>query len=41
MGGIYSMNGLINNAHKIVVVTPEGKRPFGKTRHRWEDNIKC
>ena len=19
---------------------PEGKRPFGKPRHRWEDNIK-
>jgi len=19
---------------------PEGKRPFGRTRHRWENNIK-
>jgi len=19
---------------------PEGKRPFGRPRHRWEDNIK-
>jgi hypothetical protein len=22
------------------VVKPEGKRPLGKPRHRWEDNIK-
>jgi hypothetical protein len=20
---------------------PEGNRPLGKTRHRWENNIKC
>ena len=20
--------------------TPTGKRPFGRTRHRWEDNIR-
>jgi hypothetical protein len=23
-----------------VVGKPEGKRPFGRPRHRWEDNIK-
>jgi hypothetical protein len=22
------------------VEKPEGKRPLGRTRHRWEDNIK-
>ena len=22
------------------VVEPEGKRPIGRKRHRWEDNIK-
>jgi hypothetical protein len=22
------------------VGTPEGKRPLGRSRHRWEDNIK-
>jgi hypothetical protein len=24
----------------LVVVTPEGKRPLGRPRRRWEDNIK-
>jgi hypothetical protein len=23
-----------------LVRRPEGKRPFGRLRHRWEDNIK-
>ena len=26
--------------HRILVGKPEGKRPLGKPRHRWEDNIK-
>ena len=26
--------------HKVSVGRPEGKRPLGRTRHRWEDNIK-
>ena len=26
--------------HKVLVVKPEGKRPLGKPRSRWEDNIK-
>ena len=26
--------------HKVLVGKPEGKRPFGGPRHRWEDNIK-
>ena len=26
--------------HKVLVGKPEGKRPLGRTRHRWEDNIK-
>ena len=26
--------------HKILVVKPEGKRPLGRRRRRWEDNIK-
>ena len=30
MGGIY----------RILVGKPEGKRPLGRPRHRWEDNIK-
>ena len=27
-------------AHRILVGKPEGKRPLGRARHRWEDNIK-
>ena len=26
--------------HKILVRKPDGKRPLGRTRRRWEDNIK-
>jgi len=26
--------------YKVLVGKPEGKRPLGKPRHRWEDNIK-
>jgi hypothetical protein len=28
------------NAHRISVGNPEGKRPLGRPRHRWVDNIK-
>jgi hypothetical protein len=28
------------NAYKIFVVKPEGKRPLGRPRRKWEDNIK-
>jgi len=27
-------------AYRVLVGKPEGKRPFGRTRSRWEDNIK-
>ena len=26
--------------YRVLVITPEGKRPFRRPRHRWEDNIK-
>jgi hypothetical protein len=26
--------------YKVLVGKPEGKRPLGRPRHRWEDNIK-
>ena len=26
--------------HRVLVWKPERKRPLGRTRHRWEDNIK-
>jgi hypothetical protein len=28
------------NAYRILVKQPEGMRPLGRPRHRWEDNIK-
>ena len=28
------------DVHRVLVGKPEGKRPFGRPRHRWEDNIK-
>jgi hypothetical protein len=27
-------------AYRILVERPEGRRPLGRPRHRWEDNIK-
>ena len=26
--------------YRVLVGKPEGKRPYGRPRHRWEDNIK-
>ena len=28
------------DVHKVLVGKPEGKRPLGRPRCRWEDNIK-
>jgi hypothetical protein len=28
------------NAYRILAGTPEGKRPLGRPRRLWEDNIK-
>jgi hypothetical protein len=28
------------NGYKILVRKPEGKRPFGRLRFRWEDTIR-
>ena len=28
------------NASRVLVGKPQGKRPLGRPRHRWEDNIK-
>jgi hypothetical protein len=32
--------GETRNAYRILVGNPEGKRPLGRLRHRWVDNIK-
>jgi hypothetical protein len=34
------MNGEKRNAYRILVGKPEGKRPLGRPRRRWVDNIK-
>jgi hypothetical protein len=36
----YSTNEEKRNAYRILVGKPEGKRPLGRQRRRWEDNIK-
>ena len=30
----------VRGVHKFLVEKPEGKRPMGRPRRRWEDNIK-
>jgi hypothetical protein len=32
--------GEMRNAYKILARTPEGKRPFGRSMHRWEDTVR-
>jgi hypothetical protein len=34
------MHGEGRGVYRVLVGRPEGKRPLGKPRHRWEDNIK-
>jgi hypothetical protein len=40
MGRACSTNGAKRNEYRILVGKPEGKRPLGRLRHRWVDNIK-
>jgi len=39
MGAAYSM-GEGRGVYRVLVGKPEGKRPRGRPRRRWEDNIK-
>jgi hypothetical protein len=39
VGHVASM-GQKRGAYRILVGRPEGRRPLGKPRRRWEDNIK-
>jgi hypothetical protein len=32
--------GEVRGSYNILVGRPEGRRPLGRPRHRWEDNIK-
>jgi hypothetical protein len=38
--GHVARRGETKNAHRIFVGNPEGKRPLGRPRPRWVDNIK-
>jgi hypothetical protein len=40
MGGACGEHGGGEGAYNILVGRPEGKRPLGRPRRRWEDNIK-
>ena len=40
MGGACSKYGERRGICRVLVVKPEGKRPLGRSRRRWKDNIK-
>jgi len=40
MGGHVARMGEKRNAYNILVGKPEGKRPLGRRKNRWEDNIR-
>ena len=40
MGGACSKKGERRGVYRVMVRIPERKRPLGRPRHRWEDNIK-
>jgi hypothetical protein len=40
MGRACSTNGEKRNAYRIFVAMPGGKKPLGRPRRRWVDNIK-
>ena len=40
MGGACGAYGGWRGVHRVLIGKPEGKRPLGRPRRRWEDNIK-
>ena len=40
MGGACGTHGEGRDVHRVLVGKPEGKRPLGRPRLRWEGNIK-
>jgi len=40
MGGACSTYGERKGVYRVLVGKPEGKRPLGRTKRRWKDNIK-
>jgi hypothetical protein len=39
MGGSCSTYGEKRNEYRLLLGKPEGKRPLGRSRHRWVDNM--
>ena len=39
MGGACGMYGVEERLYRALVGKPEGKRPLGRPRHRWGDNV--
>jgi hypothetical protein len=35
-----ALMGDMRNAYRLLVGKPGGKRPLGRPKHRWEDNIR-
>jgi hypothetical protein len=33
--------GEMRGVYRVLMGKPEGKRPLGRPRRRWEENIKC
>ena len=40
MGGACGEYGEGSGVHRVLVGKPEGKRPLGRPRRRWDDSIK-
>jgi hypothetical protein len=40
MGWACSSDGEEGGLYRVLVRKPEEKRPLGRSRHRWEDNIR-
>jgi hypothetical protein len=40
MGGVCIMYGESRGVYRVLVGKPERKKPLGRPRHGWEDNIK-
>jgi hypothetical protein len=40
MGRLSSTHGEKRNVYRILVGRPEAKRPIGRPRRRWQDNIR-
>jgi hypothetical protein len=40
VGGTCDTHGEGRGVYRVLVGRPKGKRPLGRPRHRWKDNIK-